>query len=181
MKLKTPEYQPYSSKTAPIERAYLLLVRWGGPVVLSLFLLLMRLIWGLQFFQAGKGKLGNIQRPIGFFHELGIPFPTANAWLVAIVETFGGLLLLAGLGSRAVGVALSINMIVAYLTAHRKAADALFSEGDVSAFIAGGPFWFLATSLLVLALGPGMFSVDGILKRFLFKRNGLGSGTLPLR
>ena len=101
-------------------RAYALLVVWGGPVVLSLFLLLIRIIWGLQFFMAGKGKLLHIDKPIGFFRDLGIPAPVANAWLVSIVETFGGLLLIAGLGSRAVAVALTINMCVAYFAADRR-------------------------------------------------------------
>lgn len=153
--------------------AYVLLCRWAGPVVLSLVLLLMRIIWGWQFFITGKGKLSDIHKPIAFFTQLGIPAPTLNAWVVAIVECFGGLLLLAGLGSRAVAFALTINMTVAYLTAHRETnLKPLFTDGDVSKFADATPFWFLVTSLLVLALGPGKFSLDALLKRFVFKTNG---------
>src|SRR5439155_15965189 len=127
----------------PLVRCYRLLTDWGGPIGLSLFLLLMRVVWGWQFFLAGKGKLGNIDKPIGFFRELGIPMPTFNAWFVAIVETVGGLMLLAGFGARFAGVALTINMIVAYITADREAFSALFKDGDVAKFSAAAPFWFL--------------------------------------
>ena len=138
--------------------------RWVGPVILSAILLLMRLIWGYQFFLAGKGKLLHIDRPIAFFTQLGIPAPALNAWVVAIVETCGGLLLLAGLGGRLTAFALTINMAVAYLTADHEAVIKLLSEGDPSAFLAAAPFWFLVTSVLVLALGPGLFSLDTPLK-----------------
>jgi putative oxidoreductase len=153
-----------------IRYGYELLTRWAGPVVWSVVLLLLRVVWGLQFFLAGKGKLGNINRPIAFFHDLGIPFPTANAWLVACVECFGGLLLLVGLASRPVALALTINMTVAYLTADREAVAALFKEGDVPTFAAAAPFWFLVASAVVLACGPGRFSADALLGRLLSKR-----------
>jgi len=145
---------------------------WAGRAILSLFLLGMRLIWGYQFFIAGKGKLANIERPIAYFTDLHIPFPTANAWLVACVECFGGALLIAGVGSRAVAFALTINMMVAYLTTEHEALMKLFQEGDPSKFFAADPFWFLLTAVLVLALGPGWFSVDGALKPFLWKKCG---------
>jgi len=152
-----------------LKHAYYLLINWSGPIALSLFLLLMRIVWGWAFFMAGKGKLGNIDRPIGFFKELGIPAPTFNAWLVAIVETVGGLLLLAGLGARAAGIALIINMTVAYLAADTEAVKTLFTDSDPGKFVSATPFWFLVTAFLVFALGPGMFSLDAILKRFVFR------------
>src|SRR5438477_8442121 len=80
------------------------LIRWSGPAVLSLVLLFMRIVWGWGFFQAGKGKFGKIEGVTEFFAKLNIPMPGFNAWLVAIVETVGGLLLMLGLGTRAVAV-----------------------------------------------------------------------------
>ena len=153
---------------AMLRKCYSILIAWSGPLALSAFLLLMRIIWGWGFFAAGKGKLADISRPIGFFRELHIPVPVASAWLVAIVETVGGLLLLAGLGSRAVAIALIINMTVAYLTADNESVRYLFSQSDPSKFFAAAPFWFLVTSVLVFALGPGMFSLDALLKRWGF-------------
>jgi hypothetical protein len=44
--------------------AYKLLTRWAGPTILSLFLLLMRIVWGYAFFLTGKGKLGHIPKII---------------------------------------------------------------------------------------------------------------------
>ena len=157
---------------------YRIFHRWAGPVCLSLFLLLIRVVWGWQFFLAGRGKLSNIDKVVGFFRDsLHIPLPTFNAWLVAIVETFGGLLLLAGLASRPVALALTINMTVAYLTADRPAVHALFAEGDVTKFAAATPFWFWVTSILVLALGPGYFSADAMLGRLLHHRSRESSPT----
>lgn len=155
----------------PIESSaslYRRIVLSSRPICVSLFLLLIRVIFGWAFFQAGKGKLGNIDRPIAFFQQLHIPMPVFNAWLVAIVETFGGLLLLAGLGARLVCIALVINMVVAYLTADFEKVSTLFAKGDVATFASGAPFWFLVTSFIVLAIGPGWFSIDALLKRFVF-------------
>jgi putative oxidoreductase len=154
-----------------IVQAYERFCRWLGPIVLSLVLLLIRIIWGWQFFISGRGKLENINKPIEYFREtLHIPFPTANAWTCAIVECFGGLFLLLGLFSRPVAFALTINMLVAYITADREAFNALFTDGDVSKFSAAAPFWFLVTSVIVLGVGPGMFSIDAFLRRTVFRR-----------
>ena len=144
--------------------AYQKLVQLAGPIVLSTLLLVIRIVWGLGFFHAGWGKLSHIEKPIAFFTELGIPAPTFNAWMVGFVECFGGLFLLMGLGSRAVAAALSINMLVALLTADRDSLTKLFTDADPSALFAAAPFWFLTTSLLVLALGPGWISIDGLLR-----------------
>ena len=150
-----------------IRLGYGLLVRWSGPVVFSVLLLLFRVVFGYQFYLAGTGKLQNIQRPIAFFTDLHIPFPTANAWFVAFVETIGGLLLLFGFASRPVALALAINMTVAYLTADHEAVVKFLSDGEPMAMINAAPFWFWMTSLAVLALGPGIFSVDAAVKWWL--------------
>jgi len=126
------------------------------------FLFSIRLYWGWQFFEAGKGKFGNIDRTIGFFTNLGIPFPTFNTFLVAGTEMIGGLLLLLGLCSRLVSVPLVITMLVAYLTADLEAIKAIFSDPDL--FVKAAPFSFLLTTLVVLLFGPGIFSLDRIIQ-----------------
>ena len=45
------------------------------------FLLGIRLYWGWQFFETGKGKLSDISAPTAFFTELGLPFPQMNAYM----------------------------------------------------------------------------------------------------
>jgi putative oxidoreductase len=136
--------------------------RLSGPLQNAL-LLVFRLYWGAQFVQTGLGKLGNLGRTTDFFTSLGIPFPAANAALVGTLETVGGLLLVLGLFSRLIALPLTINMLVAYLTADRAALLAIFS--DPAAFVQAAPFPFLVTSLLVLAYGPGSVSLDAWLSR----------------
>jgi putative oxidoreductase len=129
----------------------------------SPLLLAIRLYWGWSFFTAGRGKLENLERTTEFFRSLSIPAPQANALLAACTECFGGLLLLAGLGSRLVAVPLAFTMGVAYLTAHRESLGTLFSNPDE--FTSQAPFLFLLASLVVLAFGPGAISLDALLER----------------
>lgn len=127
------------------------------------FLLLFRLYWGYQFFMAGLGKFGNLEKVTGFFMSLNIPLPAASAYVVASVEMVGGALLILGLLSRLAAIPLSINMIVALMTAHADAVATIFSDADN--FLAQKPIFFLTTTLLVLIFGPGLFSIDAILKK----------------
>jgi uncharacterized membrane protein YphA (DoxX/SURF4 family) len=93
---------------------------WFVPpttVLQSFVLLIVRLYWGWEFFLTGKGKLMDLEKPTQFFQSLGIPFPHAQAMLAGATESFGGLLLLAGLCSRLVSIPLMILLSVAYLTA----------------------------------------------------------------
>jgi len=134
-----------------------------GPV-----LLLIRLYWGWQFFLAGKGKLGNLDQTAEFFAELHIPMPKINAVMAASTECFGGLLLLLGLGSRLVGVPLTITMTVALLTAHREEVKNMFENPD--GVLTADPFPFLLASVIILVCGPGYLSLDALIKR-LFKKS----------
>lgn len=122
--------------------------------------MLLRLNWGWQFFQAGKGKLQNITPVIEFFHNAGIPIPVFNAYLVGSVECLGGFLLMIGLASRIVTIPLSVIMFVAYLMADRVAFFSFFS--DPESFVKAAPFPFLMTVLIVMIFGPGFFSVDSL-------------------
>src|SRR5436309_13977978 len=56
------------------------------------FLLFVRVYWGWQFWQTGWGKLQDISKPIGFFTELGIPFPVFNACFFLFWDGFGEIL-----------------------------------------------------------------------------------------
>jgi putative oxidoreductase len=136
----------------------------------SLLLLVFRLEWGYQFFTTGQGKLQNHPKVVEFFTNLNIPFPDANAWFVGGVETIGGALLLVGLASRPVALVLTVNMIVAYMSVADDRATVFNILQDPSKFLQADPFFFLLTSALVLAFGAGIFSVDAILARTVFKR-----------
>jgi putative oxidoreductase len=137
---------------------YLRLLNIGARSLQSPFLLLVRLYWGWQFIVTGWGKVNNIEKVTNFFTTLGIPFPGINAHFIAGLELVGGILLVLGLASRPIGLLLSVNMLVAYITADREALLSFISDPDK--FTAAAPFTFLVASLIVLIFGGGWFSVD---------------------
>lgn len=53
---------------------------------------------------------------------------------------------------------LSVNMIIAYITADRDALMSVFSDPDK--FYNADPFTFLMASLLMSIFGAGFFSLD---------------------
>jgi len=153
-----------------VRKGYSLLVRTGNALQ-SPFLLAVRVCWGWQFFQTGRGKLGDLEKVAGFFADLHIPLPKVNALLAGSTECFGGLLLLVGLASRLTALPLIFTMIVAYATAEREALNVLFSNPDK--FFSAAPFLFLFAALIVLIFGPGAFSADHLLaKKFAAGRSG---------
>ncbi len=153
-----PANQPKWLKLAA--KIYGLLIL-AGAYFSHVLLLAIRVIWGWQFFQTGKGKLGNLGTVTEFFTSLHIPMPRFNAILASCTECCGGMLLLLGLGGRLVSVPLSITMVVAYLTAER--AD-IHSMDD---FVKATPFPFFFTVLVVFAFGPGKLSIDGLIRYLL--------------
>jgi putative oxidoreductase len=141
-------------------RGYALLTSVGNSLQ-SPFLLLVRLYWGWQFTQTGWGKLHNIQHVIGFFTSLNIPAPALNAYFVSGLELVGGILLIVGLGSRLISLALAFDMLVAYLAADQEALRSIFS--DPGKFYNADPYTFLFASLMILVFGPGRFALDYLL------------------
>ena len=132
-----------------------------------LLLLILRLYWGLSFFKTGLGKLQNIESVIQYFSSLHIILPTANAYIASSIECIGGLLLLIGLASRLASIPLSLVMTTAYLTAHFDSIKTIFI--NPANFIDQAPFTYLLVCLIIFAFGPGAFSIDALLKRFVFK------------
>jgi len=152
-----------TNSTGKIWELYALFER-AASWLQSPLLLAVRLYWGWQFFQTGWGKLGNLAKVVDFFTSLGIPFPAVNAYFVSGLECVGGILLFVGLGSRLIALPLAFDMVVAYLTADREGLQAIFS--DPAKFYNADPFTFLMASLIVLAVGPGAFSLDYLIGRW---------------
>jgi putative oxidoreductase len=144
--------------------AYRFLIQ-AGNLLRSPLLLLIRLCWGIQFFQTDLGKLEHIDKIIGFFTKLHIVFPAANAYLVGCTEMIGGALLTVGLASRLAAVPLAFTLIVAYLTSEQPALEKLFHFQDINPFLTADPFLFLFACLIILAFGPGVFSLDYLIGR----------------
>ena len=156
--------KPANMVLAGIAFLYDLLVLVGNHLQ-SPLLFAIRFVWGIQLMQAGFGKLLNIETPIGYFTQLGIPFPVENAWLVGFTETFGGMFLALGLLTRLTAIPVIINLSVAYLTTEQDALRKLLSL-DTDDFFAAAPFLFLFAAVILLAFGPGAFSVDYLIARW---------------
>lgn len=131
----------------------------------SPFLLCVRLYWGWQLVESGWGKLHNLSKVTEFFTSLNLPMPAQMAVLISCLEFFGGIFLALGLFSRLTALALTINMIMAYVAADREALLSIFSDPDK--FYAAAPYTFLIASLIILIFGPGKIAVDTLLAHFL--------------
>jgi putative oxidoreductase len=118
-------------------------------------LLLIRAALGLVFVMHGWQKLTvfGLSGTAGFLGQLGVPAPTLNAVLLISVELLGGALLLAGAGTRIVGLLLAFAMSVAAIAAH----------GAGGFFLPTGYEFALTLGLISLAVaftGAGRYSVD---------------------
>jgi putative oxidoreductase len=131
----------------------------------SPFLLAVRLYWGWQLIQSGWGKLHNLPKVTEFFISLNLPMPAQMAVFISCVELFGGIFLAIGLLSRLTALVLTVNMIMAYVTADTEALRSIFSDPDK--FYAAAPYVFLIASLIILIFGPGKLSLDTVLERLL--------------
>jgi putative oxidoreductase len=145
-----------------IRRMYAWAVR-AASALESPFLLVVRLYWGWQLTESGWGKLHNLPKVTEFFTSLHLPMPAQTAVFISCVEFFGGILLILGLLSRLNALVLTVNMLMAYVTADREALLSFFSDPDK--FSAAAPYVFLIASLIILIFGPGLFSLDTLLLR----------------
>jgi putative oxidoreductase len=120
-----------------------------------------RVAVGLVFVTAGWGKLQNLERVVEFFRSLGIPAPELQAPFVAAVELVGGLLLVAGLGTRFVAVPLAATMVVAIATA-------LWPDLEGAVDLLGkSEFVYIVIFAWLAIAGAGAVSLDALVARSL--------------
>ncbi len=123
---------------------------------LNLGLLIFRIGFGLiMAFAHGLGKVPPAEGFIGYLTSLGLPFAAGAAWAAALSELIGGLFIAIGLGTRLSSAALGFTMFVAAFVAHN--ADPF--EKKEKAIL------YLLCSLLIFMVGPGKYSIDGIIKK----------------
>jgi putative oxidoreductase len=129
--------------------------------------LVTRLVVGQAFFLTGRGKWEHFDNTVTFFTELGIPYPQVNAAVVATLELVGGTCLILGLFTRIMSSGLATTMIVALMTADKERfLESLSPTSEISP-VDISPFVFLLYFLWLALYGPGVLSLDALLKRWL--------------
>ncbi|MBE0509846.1 MAG: DoxX family protein [Chromatiales bacterium] len=100
--------------------------------------LLLRLYLAPIFWMAGTNKLSHMESTIEWFGNpdwgLGLPFPTLMAYLAALTEAGGAILLVTGLAVRWISIPLMVTMVVAAVTVHLQNGWLAIAEGSGSLF-----------------------------------------------
>lgn len=119
-------------------------------------ILLGRLYLGLMIMGAhGYSKVfGGMERHAGFIESKGLPLPLLLAWLSALAEFLGGILIAVGIFTRVAASVLAINLAVAAFYIH--GADPL----KVREFA----YVYLALTLVYVFKGAGRWSLDAELR-----------------
>lgn len=127
----------------------------AGPVS-DFGLLALRLYTGLALALAhGIGKLPPPARFVDSIAGFGFPAPALLGWFSGFAETFGGLLLAAGLLTRPAALAIMVNMSVAVLFAH---SGDPFTRREL-------PLFVFMSALLFLFVGAGRYAIDAVIRR----------------
>ncbi len=133
----------------------------------------IRLILGVGFIVHGWAKWS--RGPEAFaelLKQAHVPLPVANAWLVTLLEIFGGLALLMGAFVAAVSVPLILSMLCAMFTVNFKYG---FSAVNTIGLTAEGPklgppgyeinLLYIAGLVVLILSGAGPLSIDALRSR----------------
>lgn len=102
-----------------------------------------------------NGSFGVPDQLVAGVKSMGFPAPTAFAWMAALTEFIGGILLALGLMTRPVALALTFNMAVAAFVMH--GSDPLARKELALLYL-------LAFQLFIFT-GAGRFSVDKFFRK----------------
>jgi putative oxidoreductase len=133
--------------------------QWLGTLV-------ARIAVGLLFFLSGRGKLFIRERREQMRDTLvaaGIPFASANAIFVSIVEFVFGLLLIVGALTPVACVMLGCVMIVAIATSAIKNIKAPSLLGWLLEFLYLPEVLYLVILFWLFLSGPGWLSIDHVI------------------
>jgi putative oxidoreductase len=132
---------------------------WG-----ALALLLIRLVMGMAFILHGWPK---IQNPMGWMNAMGgSSVPSFLQGVAAIAEFGGGIGLILGLLTPIAAFGLVCQMLGALILVHLPQGHPFVAQGGPSYEL---PLIYLVISIMLIALGPGKWSLDA----FLFARKAI--------
>ena len=126
----------------------------------------LRLIVGYGFMAHGYAKLTRGPEHFGqLLHQIGVPMPAAAAWIVTLLELFGGLAIVLGIFVAVVSIPLIVSMLVAMLTVQLRYG---FSSVNTIGLTPSGPLFgppgyeinllYIASLVALALLGAGPWS-----------------------
>jgi putative oxidoreductase len=142
----------------------------------SFSLLLLRIGIGFGLWFSAYGHLTHVDKMVAQFTDWGIPLPKLNVYISGLTEALGGILLIAGLGTRLISIPLIFNFVVAYATASKDEFRQFFGiikGGSWSAWgdiVNDSAMPFLVAAFITLAFGAGKISIDYLLVRTVFRK-----------
>jgi putative oxidoreductase len=129
-------------------------MKWLGSLQ-PLGLAVLRLALGLIFLTHGYPKLTRATAPVeAMFVQHGLP--AKLVYVAGVLETFGGILLLAGLFTRPAALLLAAEMAVAIVKVHG-------GHGILALHAYEFPLALGAAALALATVGAGALSVDRLL------------------
>jgi putative oxidoreductase len=143
------------------------------PFLFPVLLLLIRLSFGWDIYTSGHAHLNDVAGMTKKFEQWQVPHPRQSVYISAYTELFGGLILMAGIATRLVTIPLIFNFATAIATAGRENVVNLFKQ-DFSNIVDDAAFPYLIICLIFFVIGPGVFSIDGLLARTVFKKYAAG-------
>lgn len=119
---------------------------------------LIRLAVGTVFLAHGAQKLFvfHFAGVTQFFTQAGIPLPALSAVVVTLVEFFGGLALILGLGTRIAAALLAVNMLGAIAFVHFKGGFFLPAGAEYA-------FTMLFANVAIVLNGAGALALDNVI------------------
>jgi putative oxidoreductase len=141
---------------------------WSDAFSRRWALLPLRLIVGIGFIAHGVAKWSRGPENFGkLLSYLGVPLPGATAWVVTLLEVFGGLAILIGAFVAIVSIPLIVSTLVAMFTVQVRYG---FSSVNTIGLTESGPIFgppgyeinllYIAALLAIALAGPGAFSID---------------------
>ena len=120
-------------------------------------LLIIRIIVGIIFLAHGIAKFNTgIDATAGFFENIGIPAAGLMAWVVTLIETFGGAALIFGIGTELAAALLIMVMIGAMITVK-------FGMGLIGGYELD--LGLIAALIPLLVQGAGKYSLSYIVRK----------------